>query len=315
LYGDDYSEDEGTSERATEMENILGNALAMTERSNGSIHSLQRSGTNSAMEIGRRIARTHSRENMAISSAHMTNNDSFSYISRTSSFDSTQSLPSFVKVDRQNSFIRPQRSWDNYMDNDDGQHSGYSSSSQRSLVNSYNAPRTDGPHRSWNKLRREFEEHEGNGNRRTRSLGRKASALRKKLLGDSHSNKSSSETRKKRSSSRYSNNQNPKGGRGYAKDYDVEVSLDSRKKLWNTSFIRGKKNKKAATPSKEGTNDSFDTPTTAESAEQQKRNVVVNMHEMHKGDQLFQALEVACCHSITDGDTLDMITDMVPPHI
>ena len=69
-YSDDFSEfDEDHSKKAMEMENILGNALAMTERSNGSIHSLHRSGTNSAMEIGRRIGSLHSREDLATSEA------------------------------------------------------------------------------------------------------------------------------------------------------------------------------------------------------------------------------------------------------
>lgn len=44
-------------------------------------------------------------------------------------------------------------------------------------------------------------------------------------------------------------------------------------------------------------------------------DVVVKMHEMHKGDVLFQALEVACCHCIDNGKTLDVVTEMLPPYI
>jgi len=360
--GDEFSEYENSSKKAAEMETILGNALAMTERSNGSIHSLQRSGTNSAIEIGRRIATMYSRENMAISDAHLENNDSFSYISRTSSLGSVVSLPTFVKVDREDPIIFAQQSWDNTTSDNhefkDEQKSsvntGYESASHRSFLNNTNAPESEASkpkvlNRSWNKLRREVDGEaramakEGDEMditpRRIQSIGSKVLGFRKKV---------------EKFISSDPNNKNTRIREGYAKDYDVEVSLRNRKKKWVSypSIIKGGKSKKAASTtafkSKRGDNtrmtgnnssddkmrqkqtnqldadNSFDTPTTdvedssqtpvEETMVERKPNVVVKMHEIHKGDLIFQALEVACCHPI-DGETLDLITDLVPPQV
>lgn len=368
LYGDEISEYEESSRKAMEMENILGNALAMTERSNGSIHSLQRSGTNSAIEIGRRIASLHSREKMSISDVHLEDDDSFSYISRTSSLGSALSLPTFVKVDGEDSRILTQQSWDNTMsdcneENDASKKSFlktcYESLSHRKFLKNTNTLDTAEPkpkisNRSWNKLRREVYEEsraitkcdeEDFVPRRTQSIGKIAFGFRKKILGDSRDKSSCGSPLEKRNSTD-PKNKNTRSRGVYAKDYDVEVSLEDRKNIWNKlpSKVRGgKDNKKSSTTTfksrsrhgnnekrkrwrhgQAGINNSFDTPKTdvEESSQtpaevtmvERKSDVVLKMHEVHKGDLLFQALEVTCCNSI-NGETLDLITDMVPPQV
>jgi hypothetical protein len=327
-YGDEFSECENPSKKAAEMENILGNALAMTERSTGSLHSLTRSGT---IDLGRRIATMNSREEMGgISDAHLTNNDSFNYISRTSSLGSVVSLPTFVKVERGDQVIFSQQSWDNYMMSDD-YNEEKDEEQQNYNVSKTEAQETPKPHRSWNKLRREvneesrakYEEEEniGIGRRSTQSIGKKVIGLRKKidaLVENVRSERSDKNTR---------------NSKGCAKDYDVEVSLHDRKFFWDRqpSIIKGKgKTSKSKRRSRNrnnekenrGGNNSRNTNTDAEDSSlveetivERNSNVVIKSQEiMHEGDVLFQALEVACCHSI-DGETLDLITDMVPPQM
>mmetsp|Transcript_15972 Transcript_15972/g.36989 ORF Transcript_15972/g.36989 Transcript_15972/m.36989 type:complete len:405 (+) Transcript_15972:117-1331(+) len=373
-YDDDFSEfNEDHSKKAREMEIILGNALAMTESNNGSIRSLQRSGTNSAIEIGRRIGSLHSRENLANSEAHLSNNDSSSYISRTSSFGSAVSLPTFVKADKADSMIFAQQSLENMMfdhndkNNDENscQNTGSDHMSHKRTSNNTDITTTDAPmpNRSWSKLRREVneearatttrEKEESPTFRRTQSIGRIALRFPKKTFRVSRK-KSSSDTRQNRSSSDRSKEDN-KGRKGYAKDYDVEVSLQTQKKVWDRHLpiMRGGKGKKtiSSTSSKSETHEnnnkkaisyfrklktrktvdktaeidnSFDTPKTdAEDSwraplesitVERNSDVVLKMHETHKGDTLFQALEVACCHSI-DAGTLDLITDIIPPQV
>jgi len=373
-YSDDFCEfDENHSKKAVEMENILGNALAMTESSNGSIHSLQRSGTNSAIEIGRRIGSLHSRENLA-SEAHLSNNDSFSYISRTSSLGSAASLPTFVKAEKGDPMIFSQKSLENMMFDDteeindeenSSQNVGYDNTNHRKTSNSTNATKTEAPipNRSWNKLRREVNEEarattkrgkEENATfRRTQSFGRMAFRIPKKLLRESRNRLCSDNLEKCINS--HSREKDIKDRKGYAKDYDVEVSLQTKKNGWDghLSVMRGKGRKTASsTASKlescdrnntktigcfrkvktnstlektvQDVDDSFDNPKTNTEDSwrapvenitvERKSDVVLKMHETHKGDLLFQALEVACCHSV-DGGTLDLITDMIPPQV
>jgi len=381
-YGDEFSEDENPSKQAVEMENILGNALALTERSNGSIHSLQRSGTNSAVEIGRRIASIHSRENMAISDAHLVNNDSFSYISRTSSFDSSASLPTFVKIAREGDpDIVRQHSWDNMMSNDyeekDDEQNSSGNAGYYNTNNLESALRPKTSNRSWNKLRREVDQESGviniegeeNLQQRVPSLGKRASDFRKKIIRDFRNKSNHDEQIKNHSINR--NQGGMEQRKGIAKDYDVEVTLENRKKsFWDRhpAIVRGVSMKKALKSlnnydreqtskrrsareqtskrrsareqtskrrsareqtskrrsATENVKNSFDNTKTEpedlsrtpveETLVERKSNVVLKMHEVHKGDLMFEALEVACCHSIND-DTLDLITDMVPPRV
>ena len=145
-YECDDDDDEDPAKKAEEMEKILGNALTLTERNNGSILSLQRSGANSAIEMGRRIASLRSPEEMVASDAHLNNNDTFNYISRSSSLQSVASLPTFIKVERGHSVILAQRSWDVIMSedrrkeeeqqqNNNSVHTGCESSSPTSIIN------------------------------------------------------------------------------------------------------------------------------------------------------------------------------------
>lgn len=301
--GDDYSDFEDSCKKAAEMEIILGNALAMHARDNGSIHSLERYGEHSAIEVGRRIGTMHSREEMAAS-----HTDSYDFGSRTSSLGSAASLPTFVRVQREDSMLLRQRSWDE--------------EKHEEPQAPYDLPKTST--RTWSKLRREFDEesrakHEENGEagpRCTQAIETRAKELTK-ILRDT-SNRSSGYGLKQRRPSESIQ-------RGVAKDYDVEVTLKSKKKIWERqpSLLKKLKRKKdRSAPEDEtkqlddGVNNSYDTPKTEETSmvEATNPNVVVSMNEMHKGDVLFQALEVACCASV-NSHTLDLITEMVPPHV
>ena len=313
-YGDEFLDYDSPSKRATEMENILGNALALTERSNGSIHSLGRTGTNSAIEIGRRIGSMHSREEMSILGGDdLSHTDSFSNLSRSSSLGSTASLPTFVRVEGHSvPGILSQKSWDDTI-------SGRHEETEDDQI-----PRSGTSGRSWNKLRREvYEEskgtslYEGDDLRRSRSIGRRALGFSKKILRDSRNIAlGDAVTRRNRSE------KNPNIRKGYAKDYDVEVTLQNKKTFWDmtpsmTSFGKGKKSVSAAlSRSRRGRNNgktinnSLGTPKTYvddSSLVEKNSNVVVDMHEVSQGDLLFEALEVACCTS--NGDTLDVTTN------
>mmetsp|Transcript_6623 Transcript_6623/g.14344 ORF Transcript_6623/g.14344 Transcript_6623/m.14344 type:complete len:418 (+) Transcript_6623:130-1383(+) len=380
------SENEDPFKKAVELENILGNALAMAERSNGSIHSLSRNGTNSAIEVGRRIASKHSLEEIAASNGLQFDNDNnvndaHSYVSRTSSLGSVASLPTFVRVNDEEPIIYPKRSWDvpvsEYREDEHSLNTEIESKSPRSVMGGNfsvtpqtlaSTPQTISK-RSWNKLRREVDEEkwskkpqdEGIAATRTMSMGRNGFGFRKKGLQDS-----SKKSAKKISNDTNGINRTSSDIESYAKDYDVEVSLqhnNSKQGFWgkNSSKIRGGKGEKAALAStpkgkslfgnrekkrgrrKKRTNNinddrseidrtdipsnvSFETPRTlavedssAAPAEgivvDRNSDVVVKMHEMHKGDVLFQALEVACCHCIDNGKTLDVVTEMLPPYI
>ena len=250
--GDEFSDYENSSKTAVEMENILGHALALTERSNGSIHSLERSGLNSAIEIGRRIGSMHSREEMGIPNAHLSRSDSFSNLSRSSSLGSVESLPTFVRVEREDSLFVSQPAWENFIDHEEKEDE------------QANRPKTS--NRSWNKLRREvYEETKGASQyedeispQRTRSIGRRALGFPKKMLRDSR-NILRGDTLEKRNRSD-PNNKNEEIRKGYAKDYDVEVTLQTKKTFWERtpslkSFGKGKKSAVAAlSRSKRGRN-------------------------------------------------------------
>ena len=303
-YGDEFSEyDEDPSQKAAEMENILGNALAVTERT-GSLRSLTRSGT---IDLGRRIATMNSKENEAgsISDAHLTNNDTFNHVTRSSSYASLDSLPTFVKVEKED---RLMMSYD---------------SSEKDEEREREAPI---PRRSWTKLRQEVnEELRAKGEedktidirrRSTQSIGKSVVRLRKKI-------DSLVENVKERTDK---NNRNSKG---CAKDYDVEVSLQDKKFFWDrqSSIIkrRGKTSKskrrnrninQEKENSRNANADAEENSVVEEtSIVERNSDVVIKSHEtMHTGNVLFEALEVACCHSI-NGDALDLITDMVPPRM
>ena len=329
--GDDLSEYEHSTKKAAEMELILGNALAVHERDNGSIHSLERYGSHSAIEVGRRIATMQSKDDW---DSQLGKADSFGLDSRTSSIGSVASLPTFVKVQRGDSVLSAQRSWDEEQ---------YDA---RSLVDS--VPKATG--RSWNKLRREvYEESRATYNeedniepKRSQSIGRKALGFGKKILRDTSN----------RSSNGYGVKQHSESEpirRSFAKDYNVEVSLKNKKKFWERqpSLIKAALAKKEKLKNnnnngkmeaneernqtgrkepfvrnwsdrqKGDTRKSHDAPkldVVESSLVESGPKIVLDMQEMHEGDLLFQALEVACCASL-DGDTLDMITDMVPPRL
>eukprot|EP00533_Pseudo-nitzschia_delicatissima_P016069 CAMPEP_0197280058 /NCGR_PEP_ID=MMETSP1432-20130617/20979_1 /TAXON_ID=44447 /ORGANISM="Pseudo-nitzschia delicatissima, Strain UNC1205" /LENGTH=322 /DNA_ID=CAMNT_0042746683 /DNA_START=66 /DNA_END=1034 /DNA_ORIENTATION=- len=294
--GDELSEYENSIKKAAEMEIILGNALAMHERDNGSIHSLERYGSYQAIEMGQRIATMNSREELAAS-----HTDSYDFGSRTSSLGSAASLPTFVRVQREDSMLLRQKSWDEEK---------YEEPQNLEAVKLTST-------RTWSKLRREFDEESRakydvdgeEGPRCTQAIENKARDL-KKVLRDSSNRGHGLKQRKPSESIR----------RGFARDYDVEVTLKNKKNFWERQpsilkKLKQKRNKNAETESTD-VNTSNEAPKTEETAltEQDKNNVVVCNYEMHKGDVLFQALEVACCASVNT-NTLDLITEMVPPHL
>ena len=254
----ELQEYEESTKKAAEMELILGNALALHQRDTGSVHKMERYGEHSAIEVGKRIASMHSRDEMSISNAHLGRAKSFD--SRTSSFGSTASLPHFVRVQKGDSVLKQQNSWDEELKKYD------SDDSLGDLP----------PGRDWSKLRREFDEQsklsyqegylrlgkrgpsigkralglgkkkdtsdeqsrltyeEGDllNGKRNQSIG-KLLEIRKKILRDA-SNRPS--TTYKIKGARTSKNRSVQ--RGYAMDYDVEVALNEKKNIWDSKVLQ-----------------------------------------------------------------------------
>ncbi len=210
----ELQEYEESARKAAEMELILGKALAVHQRDTGSIHKMERYGEHSAIEVGKRIASMHSRDEMSAANARLGRANSFD-----SGTSSTASLPTFVRVQSGDSVLKPQNSWDEELKKYD--------SDDQSLSN---LP----PGRDWSKLRREFDEqsrftHEKGDlvfGKRSRSIGKRALGFGKKILGDSSNRPASTYKIKARSKS------NRSVQKGYAMDYDVEVALNEKKHFW-----------------------------------------------------------------------------------
>ena len=321
-YGGGFSDCENPSKKAKEMEDILGNALAITERT-GSLRSLTRSGT---IDLGRRIATMTSKEDRAggILDAHRTNNDPFNHISRSSSLASLDCHPTFVKVEKED---RLMMSYDSSEESDEEQQSEAPMPPQQQSE-------AQMPPRSWTKLRHEVNEelrakHEEDKNnsvrrRSTQIIGEKIDRFRKKI-------DTLVENVKERT------DKNNKNSKGCAKDYDVEVELQDKKffwdrqppkifwdrqpsiKKWRGKTSKSKLGSRNSNNEKENSRnsktDAEDNSLVEETIVERNSDVVIKSHETtHTGNVLFEALEVACCHSI-DGGTLDLITDMVPPQM
>mmetsp|Transcript_12551 Transcript_12551/g.35634 ORF Transcript_12551/g.35634 Transcript_12551/m.35634 type:complete len:397 (-) Transcript_12551:670-1860(-) len=363
---------EDEAKTAAEMESILGNALSMTERDNGNIIGLRRSNT---FEMGRRIASMGSQEDFSASGSQLDPSDGYSYVSRASSLQSAASMPTFLKVDAEDSAILTQKSWDGITGGETQSHTVPTGHEFGNPGNATIPGTTSGRiglarGRSWSKLRREIDlekhspgsvgcvENESAALSRSMSIGRKAFKLRKKTprTRPSSNNKTEKESAKNLLSKiqKYrSEGKNPfarfgTGGnseksnsmhRSYAKDYDVEVSLEEKKSLWKQLSKRGEETKHGAWIRKSKSrpenrldskdrsdafgNNSFDTPTTTNTNEdvfaspndtkgamnQQSSNVVV----LPTADVLFESLEVVCCHFGDKDKTLDRIADAIPP--
>eukprot|EP00536_Pseudo-nitzschia_multiseries_P007928 jgi/Psemu1/287455/fgenesh1_pg.192_\ len=355
---------------AAEMESILGNALTMTERNNGSIIRLQRSST---FEEGRRIASSlGSAEEFSASGSHLDHSDGYSYVSRDSSFQSAASMPTFVKVDPGEHSIWNQKSWDEIMGSEAENKVVPSGREPENPASSEWMEPTRG--RSWSKLRREIDfeeqrmepaaslENDPNDLSRSMSLGKMAFNFRKKPSKDTHStsNKAEKQSTKnilskiqkyrsegKNPLGRFGTGSNGKNsndmrtGRTYAKDYDVEVSLQERKSFWKQLSNRGEDTKhsgwitksksrseKNTEPKKESDaswNNSFDTPATTNITEDLPPSPNDARREMEEQnstvfvlpatDILLESLEVVCCHRGDNSKTLDAITDSVPPYM
>uniref|UniRef100_A0A7S4AQM6 Uncharacterized protein n=1 Tax=Pseudo-nitzschia australis TaxID=44445 RepID=A0A7S4AQM6_9STRA len=379
---------------AAEMDKILGKAVTITEENNGSIISLQRSGT---FEMGRRIASMGSKEELSVSDSHapLENTESFSYASRSSSLQSTASLPSFLKVEKEDPVTMARKSWDTLMREEEQNllvsNNGFefATSADANTNDDSNAtagtaapgPTVSLKARSWSKLRQEID-GEANSMRtptssgkenttlsRSISLGRMGFSLRKRNLKDSRSsndnnNKSEKELSKNlmskiqrhRSEGKNSSVTSPpaRGSRmnlRYAKEYDVEVSLQEKKSFWKRKPSKRREEGKNATssgmskskscppitdikqrktkdrPGEFTINNSFETPIISNSTNKRStdahdvKGAIATAKQTPKvvvlptTDILFESMEVVCCHCVDDDETLDMIAESLPPYV
>ena len=229
-YGDTYDNED---READAIENTLFDALTTVERSNGSLLSLQQFGTNSAVEMGRRISSLRSAGETGVSSDVKLNDSE----TRSSSLHSEISMPTFIKVERGNTFLA-QKSWDAIMSDsleDDKRMTNTGCNSSRANVNEIPTSRR----RSWSKLRREVKDKDTSTkeNARIPLVGRLGSRIKKKnsldsLNSDKLPNSSFKGQRNNHGEGTNStcsrgdvSNNNKNYSLNYAKDYDVEVSL------------------------------------------------------------------------------------------
>jgi hypothetical protein len=361
-YGDTYDNED---RRADAIENTLFDALTTVERSNGSLLSLQQYGTNSAVEMGRRISSLRSPKEMGVSGdVKLNDSETLRSASRSSSLHSAKSMPTFIKVERGNTFLA-QKSWDAIMSDsleDDKRMTNTSRTSRSANVNEFPTSRR----RSWTKLRREVNDKDTRfkENARIPLVGRFVSRIKKKNSLDSlNSNKLPNSSFKGQRNNRgegtnstcsrgdVSNNKK-NSSLNYAKDYDIEVSLQDRKTNWRrrssrregkcknvpSTSIRSQlnndnnNNDNNRNPKEIDENDSQkiqtdhlfikndttivpteDPDAPVEEAITEKSKVVVQINNHQVNDFLFEALEVVRC--VEDGGTLDMITEMAPPQL
>jgi hypothetical protein len=194
--------------KAEEMENFLGNALSMAERSSGSILCLQKMTPMNAIEFGRRMSSLRSMGSNA--STRETNLTDGVDMTSSNSFQRSATLPTFLKVEPGNPAILTQKSWEtiNYStdsETDDGE------VPMHRIKQAFPA-RT----RSWNKLRKTIDKEERASKQPKRSgrLGNVFPSLRR--------------------------NSNRKKSQSFAKEVPVEVSLQAPKKRSWGGLRRGK---------------------------------------------------------------------------
>ncbi|MGK3737580.1 MAG: hypothetical protein ACI8RD_004841 [Bacillariaceae sp.] len=238
-YDDKYDNED---RKVDEVENTLFDALTTVERSNGSLLCLQKFGTNSAVEMGRRISSLRSPEEMGVSGdVKLNDSETLSSASRSSSLHSARSMPTFIKVERGNTSLA-QKSWDAITSDsleDDKRTTNTGCNSSSANVNEFPTSRR----RSWTKLRREVKDKDirFKENARIPLVRRFGSRIKKKNSPDSlNSNKLPNSSFKEQRNNRsegtnstcsrgdVSNNKN-NYSLNYAKDYAVEVSLQDRK--------------------------------------------------------------------------------------
>jgi hypothetical protein len=210
----------GTS-KAVEMENILGNALSMAERSNGSLLCFQQMTPNNAIEMGRRISSLRSLEELAVVERNDDDKSNFApSLSSPISFQETRSLPTFLKVESGHPAILTQKSWETILSTDDEEVHGAQATAQLCQDIPANPP-TRG--RSWKKLRTTIskEAKESKNPPNVRGLGggtKKIEGFRKVFAGDNSNGMNRSES--------------------FAKDCPIEVSLhpkDKKRRRWGRS--------------------------------------------------------------------------------
>jgi hypothetical protein len=187
-YGDTYDNED---RKADAIENNLFDALTTVERSNGSLLCLQQFGTNSAVEMGRRISSLRSPEEMGVSGdVKLNDSEALCSASRSSSLHGAKAIPTFIKVERGNTFLA-QKSWDAIMSDsleDDKRMTNTGCNSSSANVNEFPTSRR----RSWTKLRREVKDKDTRikENARIPLVERFGSRIKKKNFLDSlNSNK------------------------------------------------------------------------------------------------------------------------------
>ncbi|KAG7356342.1 hypothetical protein IV203_001028 [Nitzschia inconspicua] len=199
-------------EKAQQMENVLGDAISLAERNSGSIICLQKLTAMNAVEFGRRISTFRSMKEFEetkeedMSTPHDLTH--WASLASSRSMQRTASLPTFLKVERGDPAILTQKSWETISRTD-----SESEDDENEKTTSAAVPVT--PSRSWNKLRKTLSREERN-----------AVKSRKK-----ESNVGLSLTTRASPFRLFSRkNTEPEGPQSFAKNSDVEVSLQSEKK-------------------------------------------------------------------------------------
>mmetsp|Transcript_28438 Transcript_28438/g.50384 ORF Transcript_28438/g.50384 Transcript_28438/m.50384 type:complete len:369 (-) Transcript_28438:672-1778(-) len=205
--------------KAEEVEKNLSNALSMAERSNGSLLCFQQMSKNRAIDMGRQISSIRSMEELPPPDCENGDLGQFTELAPSSSFRSVSSLPTFLKVEKSDAAlaILNQRSWDTA---DSTESEGDSDASP----GKQNPPKQTV--RSWNKLRKAVDQEE-------KAAKQSGSSPRFTGLGAS--------IRKMRLSRSKVVPDEMEGGRSFAKNAPVEVSLPPKKKRGWGRLRRGNK--------------------------------------------------------------------------
>lgn len=225
-------------EKAHQMESVLGNAITMAERNSGSLLCLQQMTEMNAIELGRRISTFQSMKGyQEETKEEIPDLSKMATLTSSHSFQSAASLPTFLKVERGDPAILTQKSWDTISRTDsESEEEREDGTNKKSKAVPITPPRS----RSWNKLRKTLSKEE-------HSARKEQQKSKRAVAGRTSPGRLSNLFSRKKS-------ENQSASQSFAKDRDVEVSLQSEKQRgWGTRLRRRSSKKE---PSKDGSSKS-----------------------------------------------------------